>query len=206
MEIIKLEHSGLAVEKDGKILLCDPVEFTTKLPKFENVTVLILTHKHDDHFQPTIVKTLVAENPALQIFTTEDTASAVAAAADPTHIIIVKPGDIKDAGGFHLEFFGGNHAEIREGQIPCQNIGVVIDGTLANPGDSFDLPPVQPQILAAPISAPWCKIIETANYVEQVQPKEMIPVHDAVLSDLGKTYNLGWLKMFCDANQIELRR
>ena len=205
MNITKLEHSGLAVEKDGKTLLCDPVEFTTKLPNFENVTVLILTHKHDDHFQPTIVKALATENPTLRIFTTEDTVKSVAEVANPDNITIVKPGDIKESGGFQLEFFGGNHAEIMEGNVPCQNIGVVIDGILANPGDSFAPPSVQPQILMAPISAPWCKIIETTNYINQVKPREVIPAHDAVLSELGKTYNLGWLKMICDANQIKLR-
>ena len=51
MKITKLEHSGVTIEKDGKVLVFDPVEIMEKLPDFENVVAVIITHKHGDHYQ-----------------------------------------------------------------------------------------------------------------------------------------------------------
>lgn len=63
MKITKLEHSGIALEKSGETLLCDPVEIQEKLPDFNNVVAIIITHKHGDHFQPEVIMKILAQNP-----------------------------------------------------------------------------------------------------------------------------------------------
>ena len=191
MKITKLEHSGIAIEKDGKTLLFDPVEFEQKLPEFTNVVGIVVTHKHGDHFQPAVVERIMADNPAAELITSAETAEMVNGA------IAAKAGDTRDVAGFKLQFFGGEHAAIIPGQVPCDNIGVVVDDVLVNPGDSFDLPETEAKVLMAPIASPWNKVSETINFVNRAHPGTVIPFHDAVLSDLGMTFNCNWLKKAC---------
>lgn len=198
MRITKLEHSGLAIEKNGKTLLIDPVEFTEKLPNFNSVVAIIITHKHGDHFQPKVITGIATKNPNVQVFTTEDNAANFEDAE------VVKDGDVRTIGEFGLRFFGSDHAAILPGQVPCQNIGVVVDEKIVDPGDSFDTPPTPAEVLLVSISAPWCKIADSIDYVKSVKPKVAIPVHDAVLSELGKGFNNNWLKSTCDEIGAEI--
>lgn len=192
MKVTKLEHSGIMVENNGKILLCDPVEFTEKLPEFRNVVAIVITHKHGDHFQPEIIERIIASNPEVRIFAPEDTRDLLPGA------IVVRGGDSKEVEGFNLSFFGKDHASIIPGQVPCQNLGVVINDLIVDPGDSFDLSPITPKLLLVPISAPWAKVSEAVNYVLAVKPEMVVSVHDAVLSELGKGYSNNWLKAKCE--------
>jgi hypothetical protein len=191
MKITKFEHSGLAFEKDGKILLVDPVEFKEKLPDFLNVVGIILTHKHGDHCQPAVIERIMAANPASELISSAETAEMVNGA------VVAKAGDTRDVSGFKLDFFGRDHAAIIPGQVPCDNIGVVVDDALVNPGDSFDLPETEAKVLMAPIASPWNRVSETIDFVNRAHPRMVIPFHDAVLSDLGMTFNCNWLNKAC---------
>jgi L-ascorbate metabolism protein UlaG (beta-lactamase superfamily) len=188
MKITKLEHSGLVVENNGALVICDPVEIVETLPALENVKAVVITHKHSDHFQPDVLAKIRASNPNAKIFTTEENVANISGAT------AVVDGDIVNVEGFDLRFFGANHAAILPGVVPCQNIGVVINGTIANPGDSFDLPPEKVDFLCVPISAPWCKVPESLDYLKSVQPKYAIAFHDAILSEFGSMISNNWLK------------
>lgn len=194
MKFTKLEHSGCVIEKDGARVVCDPVEFESSLLELNNVVALVITHKHGDHLQPEKISAILDRNPGARIFTTADTVSEVPNAE------AVKSGDVVNVGGFELRFFGENHAAIMPGKIPCQNIGVVVDSKIVNPGDSFDMPDgvAQPEILLVPSSAPWCKVCEGMEYIKLVRPKLVVPVHNAVLSGLGNGFNNNWLRAACE--------
>jgi len=198
MKITKLEHSGLAIEKDHKTILCDPVEFKTILPIFDNVVAIVITHKHSDHFQPELLMKLRTSHPTVEIFAPADTTPLLSGT------ITIHDGETRELDGFKLTFFGKDHAAVVSGQIPCENIGVIIDDVFANPGDAFTEPPVHPKVLCVPVSAPWCKIAESVDYVKAIKPEIAIPVHDAVLSDLGKTFSLSWLDSTCATLGIKL--
>ncbi len=191
MKITKFEHSGFAVEKDGKTLLFDPVEFEQRLPELTNVVAIVITHKHGDHCQPVVIERIKAANPTLELITSAETAETLNGAS------VAVPGDTRDVAGFKLQFFGGEHAAIIPGQVPCDNIGVVVDDALVNPGDSFDLPETEAKVLMAPIASPWNKVSETIDFVNRAHPRMVIPFHDAVLSDLGMTFNCNWLNKAC---------
>lgn len=197
MKVTKLEHSGLAVEENDKLVVFDPVEFVEKLPELRNVTAIILTHKHGDHLQVEKVAKIVAKNPNMQIFTTADTAPML---EESWNVNVVKHGDIVEIEDFRLKFFGESHASIEPGVIPCQNIGAVVNDAVVNPGDSFDYLPldVRAKVLCVPIAAPWLKVADSASYVRSTKPENVIPMHDAVLSELGRSYNNNWLKKVCD--------
>ncbi len=202
MKITKLEHSGIVIEKAGKLLVFDPVEFTEKLPELKNVVAIIITHKHSDHLQPEILTKILMGNPGAKILTTGDTGTLI------KDTITMKSGDHYEIGGFSLDFFGGNHAAIIPEQIPCENIGVVVDGAIVNPGDSFDLPDVRAKVLFVPIAAPWLKIVESMAFIEKIKPEIAIPVHDALLSELGEAISNNCVRKACDdvmANLTELK-
>ncbi|MBR3204172.1 MBL fold metallo-hydrolase [Candidatus Saccharibacteria bacterium] len=199
MKITKLEHSGIIIEKDGKQIVFDPVEFNERISSLENVVAIVITHKHNDHLQPEIIAKIRNDNPQAKIFTTNDAAPLIDGA------IIVKGRDSIEVDGFRLDFFGKDHAAIVPGQIPCENIGVVIDDEIVNPGDSFDLPNKEAKVLFVAISAPWLKIVESMKYVESARPNIVIPVHDALLSELGESISGNWMKKACDGVGAEYK-
>lgn len=203
MKITKLEHSGIMVEKDGKKIVCDPVEFTQKLPEMENVVAIVITHKHGDHLQPEKLLEILEKNPQARVFTAQDVEIEGVGAGE---IERVEPDVEWDLDGFDLKFFGENHAEIVPGKVPCQNIGVVIDDKVINPGDSFDMPPISEQVmvLLVPSAAPWMKVHEGMEYIKAVKPEKVIPVHNAVSSELGNGFNNNWLKAACEEAGAEL--
>ena len=188
MKITKFDHSCFYIEKDNRGLIFDPVEYTTKLPTITNLDCIIITHKHGDHFQPEVLAKLTTNNPNVKIFTTSDNTDAI----DNSHV--AKDGQTENIGVFKLAFFGNNHAPVYKNEIPCENIGTVVDDVIVNPADSFDFPSgVKPKILLTPISAPWLKLGEPAVYIETNKPEFVVNAHDAILSELGLTIANNWI-------------
>ena len=192
MKITKLEHSGIVVEENEKIVVIDPVEFNNELPTLSNVVAIIITHKHSDHFQPKVIKKIMETNAGARVLTTAENVAAIDSAST------VKAGDVMDVDSFRLEFFGKDHAAIIPGQVPCENVGVLINGSLMMPGDSFDSLGTGPKALCVPSAGPWCKVCESIEYIKAVRPEIVVPVHDAVLSELGKGFNNNWLGRACE--------
>ncbi len=202
MKITKLEHSGIIIEKEDKQIIFDPVEFKEKIPELKNVVAIVITHKHGDHLQLEVIARIRSDFPLARIFTTSDATALI------ENVTLVKNGDSYNVDGFELDFFGKDHADIIPGQVPCENIGVVIDNKIVNPGDSFDIPNINAEVLFVAISAPWLKIAESMDYVKKAKPKTVIPVHNALLSELGELVNGNWMKEACKvvgAEYLELK-
>ncbi|MCL2173808.1 MBL fold metallo-hydrolase [Candidatus Saccharibacteria bacterium] len=197
MKITKCEHACLTIEVDGRVLVIDPGVYSTSFRPSENIDAVIITHEHSDHFDPEKVSEILQLNPNVVIFTTQKVTSDIASARVPNinEKIVV--------GNFSLQFFGHDHAPIVDGVVPCDNFGVVVNDILAYPGDSFELSPIRPQILAVPVSAPWLKINESMKYVAAVKPVKIFPTHDALLSDIGKSITYGWIHRTCDEIGVE---
>src|SRR4051794_4100317 len=92
------------------------------------------------------------------------------------------------AGG--LAGVGGRHAVIHE-EIPrIGNVGLLFtaDGepTLFHPGDMIDTVPGGVDVLAVPLTAPWCAAKETATFLRAVAARTAVPIHDAGLSPVGR--------------------
>lgn len=212
MKLTKLEHSGIVLEKGGKKLVFDPVEFAETLPVLDGVVAIIITHLHSDHLQPERISAILDRNPEAKIFAPEDAATAILNALGAADVTVVAGGDEVAIGdgavegftgeneGFKLEFFGKDHASVFEGKVPCQNIGVVVDGKLTNPGDSFDLLEVNGAVetLLVPEVAPWAKISETLEFMKIAKPRIVVPVHDGILSEMGKTIYDSYLRGVCE--------
>ncbi len=182
MKLTKYEHSAVLLEKDGEALLIDPGNFARPFGKIPGLVAVVVTHEHLDHIDPKQLERILAENPGVQLIS----GSGVAASLPKYDWDVVSPGDTREAGSFHLDFYGGKHAIIHESIPQIENVGVGVDGKFWYSGDSFSVPPVaNPQWLAVPASAPWLKVGEVMDYVLEVKPRNAIYIHEIILSEAG---------------------
>ena len=183
MKITKREHSCQVIETGGAALVIDPGAFTLPLDDLTGVVAIVITHEHEDHWTPAHLDAIREMNPDARIFGP----AGVAAAAAEYPVEVVSPGDTVEVDPFTLTFFGGKHAVIHESIPVIDNVGVLINGSVYYAGDSYAVPGVPVDVLAAPIGAPWLKIGEAMDYVAAVKPSRVYPVHESTLSKIGRT-------------------
>ncbi|MGW9629128.1 MBL fold metallo-hydrolase [Agromyces sp. NPDC055520] len=193
MRLTKLEHAALVVEESGEALIVDPGKFTRPVPASAAVVAVVVTHRHDDHWTPEQLARIVAASPEVRIF---GPAGVTAAAADAGFVVeTVEAGDTVEVGAFRLRFFGGRHAVIHPSIPVIDNLGVLVNDALYYGGDSFTVPGVPVEVLAAPAAAPWMKISEAMDYAVEVAPRRAFPTHEMLLSAAGKALSnarLAW--------------
>jgi L-ascorbate metabolism protein UlaG (beta-lactamase superfamily) len=183
IKITKYEHACFTVEKDSQILVIDPGNFTTDFIAPDHVIGIVVTHNHADHFDHELIANIIDKNPNAIIIGDESITNTIEAFRTKT----VAAGDSLTVGLFDLEFFGGNHASIREGVSLSPNLGILINDLLYYPGDSFFVPKDRGvDTLALPVAAPWLKISDTLEFLSAIRPRAAFPTHDAILSPLGK--------------------
>ncbi|NHI17239.1 MBL fold metallo-hydrolase [Microbacterium excoecariae] len=181
MRVVKHEHAFLTIEHGGETLVIDPGAFAPSLGDPANVTAVVVTHEHPDHWAADHLRGIRARFPEVPMFTTAATASA-----SPVDMTVVAPGDEVRAGAFRLRFFGGTHSEIHSSIPLIDNVGVLVNDALYYPGDSYAVPGgVDVEVLAAPIGAPWLKIGEAMDFVLAVAPRRAFGTHDATLAAPG---------------------
>jgi len=183
MKITKFEHACFAVEQNGESLVVDPGNFTTDFVVPDNVVSVVITHEHGDHLDKDLLKKIIEKNSNAVIVAHPD----IIAQLGEFKTKAVNVNDKTKVGAFELEFFGGQHATIAKGFPVIANLGVLINGRLYYPGDSFTIPDQPVEILALPIGAPWLRIDEVIDFLAAIKPKLAFPTHDAVLSDIGKS-------------------
>lgn len=194
MNITKYEHAFLDISNNNDRLLIDPGVFTKQLTDFTNVTAVVITHVHADHFSAEVLGTIIASNPDVTIFGTQEVADAF----KEHPVEVPKLGIARQIASFTLEFFGQYH-EMIDPQTPVvQNIGVLVNERLYYPGDSFTLCPKPFSVLATPNSAPWLRIGETVPLIEGSNCKTIFPTHNGLLSAAGEQATNNWLQKFAE--------
>jgi len=183
MKLTKYEHACFTLEKNDQVLVVDPGNFTTDFVPPSNVTAVVITHEHTDHFDHEQLAAIINENPEAVIIAHPSITQQIEVFETKS----VLAGDHISVGSFDLGFYGGEHAVIHPDIPGLANLGVLINGLLYYPGDSFVRPDVPVDTLALPVSAPWLKISEVIDFARDVQPRFAFPTHDAVLSDIGKS-------------------
>lgn len=183
MKLTKFQHACFTLEKPEGTLVVDPGTFAHDFIIPKRVDVIVITHDHPDHCDPSLVYRILGKHPKATIvahesivgqFTNYTTVPAQTAA--PTVVA-----------GFTLEFFGGTHAPIDESVSVPPNFGVLIDHRLYYPGDSFVTPGVPIRELALPVSAPWLKMSDALTLLRSARPEFAFPTHDGILSPDGKS-------------------
>jgi L-ascorbate metabolism protein UlaG (beta-lactamase superfamily) len=182
MKLTKYNHACLTLEKDGKLLVIDPGNFSTDFIAPEDIIGIIVTHKHPDHFDPELIAAIIDKNPDVKIIAHHDVTSEIEAFDVQT----VDAGDHISIGPFTLDFFGGQHETVHRSIPVIANLAVMVDDLFYYAGDSYTLPKKPVDTLAVPAGAPWLKIGEAMDYLAAINPRFAFPTHDAVLSYEGK--------------------
>lgn len=142
---------------------------------------LLLTHEHQDHAYFPAIKTVIAKskptiitNAAVQKILREHSIDSETLSRGEEK----KIGNIS-IGGVLVRGVACDHAPIAPHILPVENIGFMIAGRLFHPGDCIaPSEPISCEILAAPVAAPWLKVSEGLEFIKQVKPKIVIPIHD----------------------------
>jgi len=183
MKLTKHQHACFVVEKDGAALVVDPGGYSRDFIIPHHVSAIVITHEHPDHLDISRVQAILQANPKATVITHE----SITGRYTNYSTIAAKVGEPYTVGPFALQFFGGTHATIADSVPVPPNLGVLIDGHLYYPGDSFTVPEgIHIKELALPASAPWMKLSESMQFLAQVKPELAFPTHDAILSDDGK--------------------
>lgn len=190
MKVTKLEHATLVLELEGKTLILDPGFYTRPLEGFRDVVGIVITHNHDDHVHQDQIDRILKDNPTALILGTQEVVERLA----PRSATAVHHGDFYELGPFTAEFFGSMHIEIHRSIPLIQNCGVMINDTLYYPGDSYTTPDRAVKVLACPASAPWLKIGDVMDFIEEVKPARCFPTHNIHLSEQGNQLNNGRIK------------
>ncbi len=182
MEVTKLEHACQVLREGDARLVLDPGGFTRPVDA-TGVVAVVVTHEHPDHVTPDQVRRILDANPDAVVIGPEGVRAALAEA--DIAVDVVTDGDHRTVGPFSLDFHGTRHQLIHSSVPIVDNTGVLVDGRLFHPGDSYTDPGVPVELLAAPVGAPWLKVAEMMDYVAALAPTRAFPIHEATLSEVG---------------------
>ena len=187
MLLEKLEHASILLRKNQKGLIIDPGKYTLLPAQIKDITTIIVSDEHYDHFHPANLKRLLQENAAAQIFATENVAQSLRDEGLPAQAI--RGVQEFEHGGFRLRLAEGDHAVVY-GPSPCKIITVSVDDFLYYPSDSFLATEKAPQVLALPIGGPWFNMTEAIDLAKKIDSAYVLPTHDFHLSEEGRqTHN-----------------
>lgn len=202
MKITKFGHACLLIEEGNARILIDPGSYSNDVSA-ENLDAILITHNHQDHLDPALIKTLLAKSPDAQVITVTEAGKNLEEAGI-AHSIIEDESAV-DVSGVSIQSFGKQHSFIYGDMPQCQNTGFMIANRFYYPGDSFHIPAASVEILALPVAGPWMKLAECIDYAKAVQPKVVIPVHDGFIRpDRGSSIRR-FPQMFFEPAGIEFR-
>jgi L-ascorbate metabolism protein UlaG (beta-lactamase superfamily) len=188
MRITHLGHSCLLLEYDDVRFLVDPGTLSTDLEFVEDVDAILVTHQHPDHLDVERLPALVKANPDARVLAEPAAVGTMAEAG-----VTAEPfgaGGAVGIGSVAVSGVGGQHAVIHRDIPRIGNTGLVFTAegspTLFHPGDMIDTVPAGIDVLAVPLSAPWCAFKETVEFVRAVAPALVVPIHDAIVSPAGR--------------------
>ena len=88
------------------------------------------------------------------------------------------------------------------------NLGVVLraegEPSLFHPGDAYDADPGKVDILALPLNAPWAASRDTVAFAQRISPRISVPIHDALLSDVGRRLYLSQVQSLAPEGMVML--
>ncbi|MDX6741878.1 MBL fold metallo-hydrolase [Actinocorallia sp. A-T 12471] len=179
MQLTRFAHACVRFETPEGRVVVDPGAFSGTDPLADADAVLI-THLHFDHLQPDALRELRRKRPDLAIYGPPSLAEPLGDLA----FTAVRNGDVVEAAGLSFAVVGEEHAVIHRKIPVIENVGYLVDGVF-HPGDALTVPDAPVSTLLAPVSAPWLKLGEAADFINEIGPGRVHPIHDALLSDIG---------------------
>jgi L-ascorbate metabolism protein UlaG (beta-lactamase superfamily) len=182
MLLTKFGHSCVRLEKDGARLVIDPGIWAGP-GVLDEANVVLITHEHVDHVDEDVVRATLDADGALRLWASE--VVALKFAEFGSRVQAVHHGDVFEAAGFDVHVYGSDHA-LLDAVIPMvPNTGFAVDGEIFHPGDSFTVPEDKIPTLLVPVSGPWLKFSDVADYIRAFAPERGYWIHDALLNTYG---------------------
>jgi L-ascorbate metabolism protein UlaG (beta-lactamase superfamily) len=182
MQLTKLAHACVRLDKDGEVLVIDPGAFGGA-DALDGAGAVLITHEHFDHVEPDTLRAALTANPGLRLWAAAPVAEQFADFGDRARA--VAHGDDFTAAGFEVHVYGEEHAVIHPDIPTVANVGFMVDGEVFHPGDSYTVPEDPVGTLLVPVSGPWFSTREMIDYARAVAPRRMYAIHDALLSPTG---------------------
>jgi len=181
MKISKYLHSCLLFELDGYKLLIDPGNITfaeglVKPEQFADVNTIIITHTHPDHLDIEHLKNIVSLSGAT-VIANKQVGEQLTANNIPFCLLC---NGLSQVGPFKLEAFTVVHELIMDNPLP-QMTGLLINDKVLHPVDSMEdalLKHKGVELLIMVTMAPFANEPRIAAFADQLQPKQILPVHD----------------------------
>jgi L-ascorbate metabolism protein UlaG (beta-lactamase superfamily) len=197
MRITNLGHSCLLVEMADTRILIDPGVYSPGAAEVRDLDAVLVSHQHPDHLDVERLPGLMTANPGARLITDPDSARMLrdrGIEAQPHTRSPVQVGEVT------VTPEGELHAIIHD-EIPrISNIGVRLDApgepSLFHPGDALDAEAGEVDVLAFPLAAPWSRGRDMTAFVRRFNAPHAVPIHDALLSEVGRGLYLGHAKNF----------
>jgi L-ascorbate metabolism protein UlaG (beta-lactamase superfamily) len=183
MRLTKLGHACVRLQKDDRTLVIDPGAFTPEGDALDGADAVLVTHEHFDHFDPDRLRRAMAQNPALEVWTSRVVAENLADLGGRVHEVGHE--DAVTVAGFDVHVYGRDHEILHPDVPPIPNTGFLIDGEVFHPGDALTVPSEPVRTLCLPGNAPWMKVPELFLYTREVRPERAFVIHDGLLNDNG---------------------
>jgi L-ascorbate metabolism protein UlaG (beta-lactamase superfamily) len=183
MKITKIGQCCLLIETAGKRILTDPGRFTTAQNELRDIDLILITHEHADHLHSESMTQIMRNNPNATVITNDSVGQVLTELSIPYSVPSLATET--DVCGVCVEAYDGKHVEIFGEYGQVENTGFFIDKRLFYPGDAYTNPQKPVEILALPVSGPWCALKDAMQYALAIKPIHAFPVHDAVLNQDG---------------------
>ena len=188
MLLTKFTHSCVRITDAERAVVIDPGMFSEVETALEGVSAVLITHELPDHVDAGRLVAAAAANDELRVWAPKSVVDQLSAKPElADRLTAVGPGEEFAAGGFPVRTFGGQHALIHSSVPVVSNVCYLVADTVYHPGDSYVLPTVPVELALIPINAPWAKIAETMDFAASVRAPQAVGIHDALLSDTGRS-------------------
>ena len=198
MRITHLGHSCLLVETGGQRILIDPGTFSPGIADVTGLHVILVTHQHGDHVDLQRLPAVLEANPQARLYAEPQAAAVMEKAGIAAEHTV--SGEVLTFGRVQVTPVGEQHALINEALPRVGNLGVVLrsegEPSVFHPGDAYDAEPGQVDILALPLNAPWTASRDTVAFAQRISPRVVVPIHDALLSAIGRRLYLSQVQSF----------
>ncbi|MGI8419786.1 MAG: MBL fold metallo-hydrolase [Candidatus Levyibacteriota bacterium] len=176
MKISKYLHSCLLIEDKDQTVLIDPSNFTAQekaldVTKLHQLDYILITHEHQDHCYPPLIKDMLKKFPKAIVISNESVAKLLKKESIPVTMMGTEQILLEEVA----------HERLWDTEVP-QNTMFHLFGRLTHPGDSHHIQKTN-DILALPLEAPWGSMRDAVNLALKLKPKFIIPIHDYLLKD-----------------------